>query len=78
MHRALLFTSPAFGRFMSAALHQRQSAPLGNCPEQSPTRVFLMKHTFDLQLNPDRRLKSLIDINCNLAAGLAPRLLACG
>jgi flagellar protein FlaF len=36
--------------------------------------VFVMKQTVDMQLNPDpAKLKSLIDINCNLAAGLAGR-----
>src|SRR6266480_2169604 len=34
--------------------------------------VFVMKQTVDMQLNPDpAKLKSLIDINCNLAAGLS-------
>jgi flagellar protein FlaF len=37
--------------------------------------VFVMKQTVDMQLNPDpAKLKSLIDINCNLAAGLAGRV----
>ena len=36
--------------------------------------VFVMKQTVDMQMNPDpAKLKSLIDINCNLAAGLAGR-----
>ena len=37
--------------------------------------VFVMKQTVDMQLNPDpAKLKSLIDINCNLAAGLSGRV----
>ena len=36
--------------------------------------VFVMKQTVDMQMNPDpAKLKSLIDINCNLAAGLSGR-----
>jgi flagellar protein FlaF len=34
--------------------------------------VFVMKQTIEMQMNPDpAKLKSLIDINCNLAAGLS-------
>jgi hypothetical protein len=34
--------------------------------------VFVMSQTVEMQLNPDpAKLKSLIDINCNIAAGLA-------
>jgi flagellar biosynthesis activator protein FlaF len=34
--------------------------------------VFVMKQTIDMQINPDpAKLKPLIDINCNLAAGLS-------
>src|SRR3979409_1780131 len=37
--------------------------------------VFVMKQTIEMQLNPDpAKLKSLIDINCNLAAGLSGRV----
>jgi flagellar protein FlaF len=37
--------------------------------------VFVMKQTVDMQLNPDpAKLKPLIDINCNLAAGLSGRV----
>ena len=36
--------------------------------------VFVMKQTVDMQLNPDpTKLTALIDINCNLAAGLSGR-----
>ena len=36
--------------------------------------VFVMNQTVEMQLNPDpAKLKSLIDINCNLAAGLSGR-----
>ena len=36
--------------------------------------VFVMKQTVEIQIDPDpAKLKSLIDINCNLAAGLSGR-----
>jgi flagellar protein FlaF len=36
--------------------------------------VFVMKQTIEMQMNPDpAKLKSLIDINCNIAAGLSGR-----
>jgi flagellar protein FlaF len=36
--------------------------------------VFVMKQTVEMQLNPDpAKLKPLIEINCNLAAGLSGR-----
>ncbi|MCH3002826.1 hypothetical protein K3W91_15100, partial [Listeria monocytogenes] len=36
--------------------------------------VFVMKQTIDIQMNPDpAKLKSLIDITCNIAAGLSGR-----
>ena len=36
--------------------------------------VFVMRQTIEIQLEPDpAKLKSLIDINCNIAAGLAGR-----
>jgi flagellar protein FlaF len=36
--------------------------------------VFVMKQTVEMQMDPDpAKLKSLIDINCNLAAGLSGR-----
>jgi len=36
--------------------------------------VFVMKQTIEMQMDPDpAKLKSLIEINCNIAAGLAGR-----
>jgi flagellar protein FlaF len=36
--------------------------------------VFVIRQTFEMQIQPDpAKLKSLIDINCNIAAGLAGR-----
>ena len=36
--------------------------------------IFVLKQTVEMQTNPDpAKLKSLIDINCNIAAGLSGR-----
>ncbi|MDU6243659.1 MAG: flagellar biosynthesis regulator FlaF, partial [Bradyrhizobium sp.] len=36
--------------------------------------VFVMKQTIEMQMDPDpAKLKSLIDINCHIAAGLSGR-----
>jgi flagellar protein FlaF len=36
--------------------------------------VFVMQRTMEMQKNPDpAKLKSLIDINCHIAAGLSGR-----
>jgi flagellar protein FlaF len=60
MHNALLFNRRLWSIFMSA---METIANIG---------VFVMKQTIDMQLNPDpAKLNSLIDINCNLAAGLS-------
>jgi len=50
--------------------------PSGCCPGTGIVwiAVFVMERTIDMQINPDpAKLKSLIDINCNLAAGLSGR-----
>ena len=39
-----------------------------------PPDRFVMKQTIEMQMDPDpAKLKSLIEINCNIAAGLAGR-----
>jgi flagellar protein FlaF len=36
--------------------------------------IFVMNQTLDLQINPEpSKLNSLIEINCNIAAGLSGR-----
>jgi flagellar protein FlaF len=66
MHNALLFNRRLWSIFMSAAEIRQNIANIG---------VFVMKQTIEMQMNPDpAKLKSLIDINCNLAAGLSGRV----
>ena len=74
MHHALLFNRRLWSIFMSAAETTDNPQP----PEvrQNILRIatFVMRQTVDMQLDPNpEKLKSLISINCNIAAGLAGR-----
>ena len=72
MHKALLFNRRLWSIFMSAAESQRQSAAAGS-PSEHPaiSRIFVMRRTVEMQIDPNpEKLKSLIGINCNIAAGL--------
>jgi flagellar protein FlaF len=74
MQNALLFNRRLWSIFMSAA--QTNDNPQSVEVRQNITNigVFVMNQTVEMQINPDpAKLKSLIDINCNIAAGLAGR-----
>ncbi len=74
MHNALLFNRRLWSIFMSAAQADENPQPIEVRQNIANIGVFVMKQTVDMQLNPDpAKLKSLIDINCNLAAGLSGR-----
>jgi flagellar protein FlaF len=74
MDNALLFNRRLWSIFMSAASADENPQPLEIRQNIANIGVFVMKQTIDMQLNPDpAKLKALIDINCNLAAGLAGR-----
>ena len=74
MNNALLFNRRLWSIFMSAAQAAENQQPLEVRQNIANIGVFVMKQTVDMQLNPDpAKLKSLIDINCNLAAGLSGR-----
>ena len=74
MHSALLFNRRLWSIFMSAVETDANPQPLEVRQKIANIGVFVMKQTVDMQLNPDpSKLKALIDINCNLAAGLAGR-----
>ena len=74
MNSALLFNSRLWSIFMSAAQTSENPQPIEIRQNIANIGVFVMKQTVDMQMNPDpAKLKSLIDINCNLAAGLAGR-----
>jgi flagellar protein FlaF len=74
MHNALLFNRRLWSIFMSAAESNDNQQSLEVRQNIANIGVFVMKQTVDMQMNPDpAKLKSLIDINCNLAAGLSGR-----
>ena len=72
MHKALLFNRRLWMIFMSAAESNDNPNSIEVRQNIANLSVFVMHQTVEMQLNPDpSKLKSLIDINCNLAAGLA-------
>jgi flagellar protein FlaF len=74
MHNALLFNRKLWTIFLSAAQSNDNPQPLEIRQKITNIGVFVMKQTVDMQSDPHPgKLKSLIDINCNLAAGLSGR-----
>ena len=74
MHQALLFNRRLWSIFMSAMEANENLQPMEVRQNIANIGVFVMKQTVEMQMNPDpAKLKSLIDINCNIAAGLAGR-----
>jgi flagellar biosynthesis activator protein FlaF len=72
MHKALLFNRRLWTIFMSAAESNDNPQPADVRQKIANISVFVMRQTVEMQLNPDpSKLKSLIDINCQIAAGLA-------
>ena len=72
MHNALLFNRRLWSIFMSAVEANDNPQPLEVRQNIANIGVFVMKQTIEMQMNPDpAKLKPLIDINCNLAAGLS-------
>lgn len=74
MQAALLFNRRLWSIFLSAAESKDNPQPIDIRQNVANIGVFVMKRTVDMQLNPDpAKLKALIDINCNIAAGLSGR-----
>ena len=74
MHKALLFNRRLWTIFMSAVEANDNPNPMDIRQNIANLGIFVMQRTIEMQLNPDPlKLKSLIDINCNIAAGLAGR-----
>jgi flagellar protein FlaF len=72
MHKALLFNRRLWTIFMSAAEADNNPHTIEVRQNIANLSVFVMHQTVDMQLAPDpKKLKSLIDINCQIAAGLA-------
>jgi flagellar biosynthesis activator protein FlaF len=74
MQEALLFNRRLWTIFVSAAESDENPQPLEIRQNILNIGVFVLKQIVDMQADPDPvKLKSLIDINCNLAAGLSGR-----
>ncbi len=74
MHAALLFNRRLWSIFMSAAESNENPQPLEIRQNIANIGVFVMKQTIDMQVNPEpTKLRSLIEINFNIAAGLSGR-----
>jgi flagellar biosynthesis activator protein FlaF len=74
MRNALLFNRQLWTIFLSAVEKNDNPQPLEIRQKMANIAVFVMKQTIEIQTNPDpAKLKSLIDINLNIAAGLAGR-----
>ena len=75
MHNALLFNRRLWSIFMSAAETNDNPQPMEIRQNVANIGVFVMKQTIEMQMNPDpAKLKPLIEINRNLAAGLSGRV----
>ena len=74
MQTALLFNRQLWSIFMSAAQSDENPQSLEIRQQIANIGIFVMNQTIDIQANPEpAKLKSLIDINCNIAAGLSGR-----
>ena len=74
MHNALMFNRRLWSIFLSAAEDNANPHTMEVRQNIANIGVFVMKQTIEMQMDPDpAKLKSLIDINCNIAAGLAGR-----
>ena len=74
MHAALLFNRRLWAIFISAAQSDENPQPLEVRQNIANIGIFVMNQTVDMQVNPEpTKLKSLIDINYDIAAGLSGR-----
>src|SRR3981189_617966 len=75
MHQRPLFNRRLWSIFMSASETNENPQPMEIRQNFANIGVFVLKQTIEMQMNPDpAKLKSLIDINCNIAAGLSGRV----
>jgi len=71
---ALLFNRKLWSILLSAVTNDENPQTIEVRQNIANIGTFVMKQTMELQINPQpEKLKSLIDINCNLAAGLSGR-----
>ena len=74
LHKALMFNRRLWSIFMTEAEANENPHPLEVRQNIANIGLFVLTRTIEMQLDPDpAKLKSLIEINCNIAAGLAGR-----
>jgi len=74
LHKALMFNRRLWSIFMTETEANENPHPLEVRQNIANIGLFVLTRTIEMQLDPDpAKLKSLIDINCNIAAGLAGR-----
>jgi flagellar biosynthesis activator protein FlaF len=74
LHKALMFNRRLWSIFLTEA--EANDNPNSREVRQNIANIgiFVLKQTIEMQMDPHpSKLKSLIDINCNIAAGLAGR-----
>ena len=75
LHKALLFNRRLWTIFMSAVDSNDNPNSVEVRQNIANLSIFVMNQTVEMQLAPDpQKLKPLIDINCQIAAGLAGRV----
>jgi flagellar protein FlaF len=71
---ALMFNRKLWSIFLSDALRDENPEQIAIRQNIANIGIFVMSQTIDMQLNPEpQKLASLIEINCNIAAGLSGR-----
>jgi flagellar protein FlaF len=74
LNSAILFNRKLWSIFMNEAINDENPLAVDIRQKIANIGIFVMKQTVEIQANPaPEKLKSLIDINCNLAAGLSGR-----
>ena len=74
LYNGLLFNRRLWSIFMTAAEDNGNPNTIEVRQNIANIGMFVLKQTIEIQMDPDpKKLKSLIDINCNIAAGLSGR-----
>ena len=74
LHNALMFNRRLWSIFLTEAEANENPNSLEVRQNIANIGIFVLKQTIEMQMDPHpSKLKSLIDINCNIAAGLSGR-----
>jgi flagellar biosynthesis activator protein FlaF len=74
MHKALMFNRRLWSIFLTEAESNDNPHPIEVRQNIANIGLFVIRQTVEIQMEPDpKKLKTLIDINCNIAAGLSGR-----